>query len=237
MSTQTPEQGICQESQNVTVDLDASVPINHQSLLATILTFGISAFHASRSTKGSAFAPSVNVPVWEAVRCFDSILLAALVAALFKESAQLDPIYWFFVTCSLLQASMGLICSTILIILFSGGSHHQVSSLHIDSEYRSVREDQLRLLFWNIWDQFSLPAVSTVWSVLTFMIALIMDAVWPINAVPNDCLAGRAHRDTQFTVAKTMLLLVLCFTAVRFGIFMAHLRRTSRALGRLESVV
>ena len=51
----------------------------------------------------------------------------ALVAALFKESARLDPIYWFLVTCSLLQASMGLICSTILIIIFSG-SRRQVSN-------------------------------------------------------------------------------------------------------------
>ena len=57
-----------------------------------------------------------------------------------------------------------------------------------------ICEDQPCLLFWNIWDQFSLPAVSTVWyvavlfraltkritvvyfrSVLTFMIALIVD--------------------------------------------------------------
>src|SRR6266576_5126535 len=47
----------------------------------------------------------------------------ALVAALFKESAQLDPIYWFFIICSLVQASVGLICSTILIILFSDDRH------------------------------------------------------------------------------------------------------------------
>ncbi|KAF8320246.1 hypothetical protein F5887DRAFT_1087816 [Amanita rubescens] len=212
------------ESRN---DPNPSEPINDQALLATIFTFGISAFHASRTTKDSAFAFGLNIPVWEAVRSFDSILLAVLVAALFKESAQLNPIYWFFVTCSLLQASMGLICSTILIILFSGGRHQ--------SEYHSVREDQLCLLFWNIWDQLSLPAVSTVWSVLTFMIALIVDAVWPINAVQNDCLADRAHRDVQFTVAKAMMLLVLCFAAVRFGIFMAHLRRTSQPLGQSES--
>jgi hypothetical protein len=85
------------------------------------------------------------VRAWEAVRNFDSILLAyvivvvlvrrpdvvfyrSLVAALFKESAH--AIYWFFIACSLLQASMGLICSTILIISFSGHlevcffSHH-----------------------------------------------------------------------------------------------------------------
>ena len=76
------------------------------------------------------------VRAWEAVRNFDSILLAyvivvvlvhrprypvlyrSLVAALFKESAH--AIYWFFIAFALLQASMGLICSTILIIGFSG---------------------------------------------------------------------------------------------------------------------
>jgi len=69
------------------------------------------------------------------------------------------------------------------------------------------------------------------------MIALIVDAVLPINAVQNDCLAGRVHRDTQFPVAKATLLLVLCFAAVRFGIFMAHLRRASQALDQSESAV
>jgi len=150
------------QNQNA-VDLNPSAPINHQALLTTVLAL--------------AFAFGLNVPVWEAVRSFDSILLAALVAALFKESAQLDPIYWFFIVCSLLQASVGLICSTILIVIFSDGRHR--------SEYRSIHEDRLCLLFWNIWDHFSLPAISTVWSVLTFMIALVVDAVWP-NAAQNN---------------------------------------------------
>ncbi|KAF8340968.1 hypothetical protein F5887DRAFT_977445 [Amanita rubescens] len=225
------QQEICslrhQRAQNQNaVDLNPSAPINHQALLTTVLAFGIPAFHASLTTKDSAFAFGLNVPVWEAVRSFDSILLAALVAALFKESAQLDPIYWFFIVCSLLQASMGLICSTILIVIFSDGHHR--------SEYRSIHEDRLCLLFWNIWDHFSLPAISTVWSVLTFMIALVVDAVWP-NAAQNNNCSGQYHRNSQFTVAKVMLLLMLFFAAMRVGVFMVHLRHISQALSRPQS--
>ncbi len=83
------------------------------------------------------------LPVWEALRSFASILLAyvtgrssvttlqltlhplsAVVAASFK--AQDSPGYWFFITCSLLQGSLALISSTILVISFSG-DHREVS--------------------------------------------------------------------------------------------------------------
>lgn len=68
------------------------------------------------------------------------------------------------------------------------------------------------------------------------MIALFVDAVWPTNAVQNDSL-GRAQRDTLFAVAKVMSFVVLCIAAVRFGVFMAHLRRVSQEIGHSESAV
>ncbi|KAF8651907.1 hypothetical protein AX14_008444 [Amanita brunnescens Koide BX004] len=201
----------------------APLRIRDQHILVTIiLTFGIPAHHASVATVagGTMLVLKALVPAWEAVRHFDTVLLAALVTALFKESAQVDPVYWFFITSSLLQASMGLICSTTLIIVFLGGPNEYT--------YNSAHEDQLRLLCWSVWDHFSLPAISTVWSILTFMTALIVDAVWP-NAARNNC-SGQDHHDACFEVAKVMLFLVLCFAAARFVIFLFQLRRISQAL-------
>ncbi|KAF8691930.1 hypothetical protein AX14_002703 [Amanita brunnescens Koide BX004] len=208
-------------------------------------TFGIPAYHASiaiiaRDT--TMLDLKAIVPAWEAVRHFDTILLAyviylfadgrtnafaapfdsAIVTAVFKGSAQDDPVYWFFITSSLLQASMGLISSTILIIVFLGNRNEYT--------YNSAHEDQLRLLCWSVWDHFSLPAILTVWSILTLMTALMVDAVWP-NAARNNC-SGQDH---CFMVAKAILFLVLCFAAARFGIFMVQLRRISQALCQAQA--
>ncbi|KAF8675485.1 hypothetical protein AX14_005113 [Amanita brunnescens Koide BX004] len=156
------------------------------------------------------------VPVCEVVWNFDTVLLATLVTALFKESAQVDPVYWFFINSSLLQASMGLICSNILGIMFLGSRN--------EYRYSSAQEDHLRLLCWSVWDHFSLPAILTVWSLFTFIAALTVDAVWP-KAARNNC----SDQDHCFTVSKAMLFLVLCFAAARFGMFMVQLRRISQA--------
>ncbi|KAF8692564.1 hypothetical protein AX14_002472, partial [Amanita brunnescens Koide BX004] len=161
------------DSQDVTTEpevLPAPPHTNNQTLVTTIMfTFGIPAYHASLATiaRDTMFDLKALVPVWKAVRHFDCVLLAALVTALFKESAQINPVYWFFITSSLLQASMGLICSTIFIIV-SLGSRNEYT-------YNSAHEDKLRLMCWSVWDHFSLPAISTVWSILTFMTALIVD--------------------------------------------------------------
>ena len=64
----------------------------------------------------------------------------------------------------------------------------------------------------------------------TFVIALIVDAVRPLTVQNN-----RIGQVNDFTMAKILLSLALCFTAARFGIFMLHLRRISQALLRAES--
>ncbi|KAF8675486.1 hypothetical protein AX14_005104 [Amanita brunnescens Koide BX004] len=140
----------------------------------------------------------------------------------FKESTQVNPACWFFIACSVLQESLALICSTVTIVSFSGDHHNY--------EYSSANEHRLRFLSWSIWDHNALPAVTAAWGTFTFMIALIVDAVWP-TTVQNNC-AGQVN---DFTVAKVLLSLALCFTAARFGIFMLHLRRISQALLRAES--
>lgn len=65
---------------------------------------------------------------------------------------------------------------------------------------------------------------------VTFMIALIVDALWP-TTVQNSC-TGHVN---SFTVAKVLLFLAMCFTIARFGFFMLHLRHISQALHRAES--
>ncbi|KAF8726153.1 hypothetical protein AX14_008038 [Amanita brunnescens Koide BX004] len=194
-----------------------SATLDRLTFFTTILTLGMPAFHASLATKvtNSALDLKAAVRAWEAVRNFNSGLLASLVAALFKESTH--AIYWFFIACSLLQASMGLVYATILIICFSG---------HLEHDGYSVDVDKLTFSFWTIWDLFSLPAIWTVWAALTFIIALIVDAVAP-NIVQHEC-AGSNH-DSLFTAAKVMLSLFICLAAVRFGFFMLHLRRVYQA--------
>ena len=163
MSTneQSANSGIAVQADRHDVDVDSSAVTFATSdpltFVTTIPTLGIPAFHASLTTRDTnltlgdvhpvAYLARISsncccldlkaaIRIWEAVRNFDSILLAyvivivlvrrprytvlyrSLVAVLFKESAH--AMYWFFITCSLLQASMGLICSTILIISFSG---------------------------------------------------------------------------------------------------------------------
>ncbi|KAF8708890.1 hypothetical protein AX14_013541 [Amanita brunnescens Koide BX004] len=140
----------------------------------------------------------------------------------FKESTQVNPACWFFITCAVLQASLALICSTVTIVLFSGDHHIY--------EYSSADENRLRFLSWSIWDHNALPAVTTAWGTFTFVIALIVDAVRPLTVQNN-----RIGQVDDFTMAKILLSLALCFTAARFGIFMLHLRRISQALLRAES--
>ncbi|KAF8350414.1 hypothetical protein F5887DRAFT_939086, partial [Amanita rubescens] len=186
------------------------------AFLVTILTLGIPAFYASVTrVTSSTLDLKTAVRVWEAVRNFDSILLAALVAALFKEPIYAT--YWFFITCSLLQAGMGLICSTILIICFSGDLGHDGYSLEVD---------KLSFSFWTIWDLFSVPAIWTVWAALTFIVALIIDAGVP-NIVQNDCVNG--NHDSDFIAARVILYLFICLLTVRFAFFMLHLRRIYQA--------
>ncbi|KAF8321506.1 hypothetical protein F5887DRAFT_1030099 [Amanita rubescens] len=118
-----------------------------------IVAFSIPTFHASLATSrvvDSTLDLKATLPVWEALRNFASILLAAVVAASFK--AQVNPGYWFFITCSLLQGSLALISSTILIISFSGN--------HREHEYRFVDVN---------------PTTGTC----TFIIALVIDTLWP----------------------------------------------------------
>jgi hypothetical protein len=65
---------------------------------------------------------------------------------------------------------------------------------------------------------------------VTFMIALIVDAVWPTTLQNNSI--GQVN---NFTVAKVLLSLAMCLATARFGFFMLHLRRISQALDRAES--
>ncbi|KAF8667476.1 hypothetical protein AX14_006336 [Amanita brunnescens Koide BX004] len=214
------------EIQDVTAEPEVPGPLHRTwTLVAMIFTLGIPGFHASLATiasdtnlaaimRDTTLDLKAAVPVWEAVRHFDTVLLAAIVTTSFKESVQADPVCWFFIASSLLQAFMALIYSTFLIIMFLGG--------HKEYTYSAVNEDQLRFLRWSVWDHFSLPAILTVWSILTFMVALIVDAVWPG--------AAKHHLEAYFTVAKAMSFLALCFAAARFVIFLFQLRRISQAL-------
>ncbi|KAF8701601.1 hypothetical protein AX14_000380 [Amanita brunnescens Koide BX004] len=223
------------ESQVVTTGPEAPpAPLHtsHQtSVVTTIFTFGIRAYHASLAAiaRDTELDLKAAVPVWEAVQHFDTILLATIVTASFKESIQVNPVCWFFITSSLLQASMALVYSTILIIMFSGG--------HNEYTYSAVNEDQLHFLGWSVWDHFSLPAISTVWSILMLMVhrsilmlmvALTANAVWPGAARNNH--SGQHHLEAYFMVAKAMSFFVLCFTAARFDIFLFQLHRISQAL-------
>ncbi|KAF8350422.1 hypothetical protein F5887DRAFT_939118, partial [Amanita rubescens] len=199
-----------------------SLAINHLAFFTIILTFSIPTFHASLATRvvDSTFDLKATLPVWEALRSFASILLAAVVTASFK--AQVNPGYWFFVTCSLLQGSLALISSTILIISFSG--------VHREHEYRFVNVNQ-HFLFWSVWDLFSTPAISSVWGTCTFIIALVIDTVCP-KAVGNSC---SGDCDSHSTTVKVMVCIVMFLSAVRFVFFMLHLRRVVQArLGEAE---
>ncbi|KAF8628501.1 hypothetical protein AX15_003860, partial [Amanita polypyramis BW_CC] len=87
------------------------------SLLA-IFTLGIPSFHQSLAPGEPELGLKAILSIWKAVRFFDG-LLVAMVTTVFKPSVQASITFWIFISCSLVQAIMGLICSTILIIYFS----------------------------------------------------------------------------------------------------------------------
>ncbi|KAM6491682.1 hypothetical protein JOM56_012844 [Amanita muscaria] len=89
------------------------------NLLVVIFTLNIPTFHASLGRISGGLGIRAAISVWKAVRTLDSLLIAALIAVLLKADAQATTSYWFFCACSLLQAVIGLVSSTSLIIYFS----------------------------------------------------------------------------------------------------------------------
>ncbi|KIL54575.1 hypothetical protein M378DRAFT_18758 [Amanita muscaria Koide BX008] len=140
------------------------------NLLVVIFTLNIPTFHASLSRISGGLGIRATLSVWKAVRTLDSLLVAGLIAVLFKADAQATTSFWFFCSCSLLQGAIGLISSTILVIYFSG---YPMNSEHLEAV------DQLDFLFWNVWDLFSVPSIWTSWSVVTFTITLLINVARP----------------------------------------------------------
>ncbi|KAF8628499.1 hypothetical protein AX15_003860 [Amanita polypyramis BW_CC] len=122
------------------------------SLLA-IFTLGIPSFHQSLAPGEPELGLKAILSIWKAVRFFDG-LLVAMVTTVFKPSVQASITFWIFISCSLVQAIMGLICSTILIIYFSG---------RCDYHYRYRDVADLSFCSWTIWDLFSVPSMWTAW--------------------------------------------------------------------------
>lgn len=114
-----------------------------------------------------ASVPSFVDDIWLILRCNHR----ALVATSFKSSAQVNAVVWFFVSCSMIQAVMSLICSTILIIFFSG--HRKVCIYNSMSKrklrcrsknyHHHIDAARLHFISWNIWDLLSIPAIWTTW--------------------------------------------------------------------------
>ena len=202
-----------------------------------------------------AWPLSAGITLWLTVLYYRR----ALVATSFKESTQVNPASCFLIACAVLQVSLALICSTITIISFSG-NHHNVSlslskyKLWVDAIHKFSTSIPLQMRIdcvscsgasgtimpFQPWQQ---RGTGTIYSesrtitdsgylhrgTVTFMIALIVDAVCP-TTVQNNC-TGQVN---NFTVAKVLLSLAMCFTIARFGFFMLHLRRISQALQRAE---
>ncbi|KAK2459339.1 hypothetical protein APHAL10511_008645 [Amanita phalloides] len=184
---------------------------------------GLPQFYESLSTVEATLPldaiSSVSNQVWRVT----SVLLGVLIATLFKPSAQDNLLFWFLISVSMVQAVMGMVCSTIVIV-FSVG-HHGHDHLSADAA-------TLHYLCWTAWELFSFPAVCTAWSTITFIVALIVDTVHPIPTMNNT--AGQV---TQFTAAKVVLLLVISFAALRFAFFVLHVRRVSNVLDRATAEV
>ncbi|KAF8623064.1 hypothetical protein AX15_006526 [Amanita polypyramis BW_CC] len=92
-----------------------------RNFLLTALTLKIPSFHESLTSRESGLdclGLKASIAAWKAVRFFDGLLIAAM-TTIFKPSVQASVTFWLFISCSLVQAIVGLICSTILIIYFS----------------------------------------------------------------------------------------------------------------------
>ncbi|KAF8623330.1 hypothetical protein AX15_006408 [Amanita polypyramis BW_CC] len=198
-------------------------------------TLGIPYFHASVTGRGPALELPPAVIAWKAVRTFDSILLAALMAALFKASAGVNVAFWFFVCWSMVQAVMGLISSTILIMFFSGHYRVCIFSVLLHAQkpmYVNIKHGYLgdvagsTFLCWNIWDLFAVPSIWTTWSVITLVIALIINVARP-NIVQTNI--GIIYND-QLGAAQIILLVLISVSLMFFVFFILYLRRVTHTL-------
>ncbi|KAK2466660.1 hypothetical protein APHAL10511_000918 [Amanita phalloides] len=182
------------------------------------LTLGLPGFYESLATGlgGSVLSFGIISSTSDQVRKFSSTLLTILVATLFKPSVEYNDTFWFFISSSLILVAMGLVCSTILVIVYG----------RFENEHHSVDVASLDFLCWNVWDLSSFPTICTAWGTITFIIALITDAMHP-SVSGNDAGEGSC-----FMAAKVALLLLISFAALRFGFFLLHVRRLSNALGQ-----
>ncbi|KIL56789.1 hypothetical protein M378DRAFT_172378 [Amanita muscaria Koide BX008] len=218
---------------NITADPGPGVPTNGRTLvksisfkpslnfLVMIFTLNIPTFHASlgRISGGLGIRPAISV--WKAVRTLDSLLVAVLIAVLFKADTLATPSFWFLCSCSLLQAVIGLISSTALIIYFSA-----YPTNNDDVEVGAVL--QLKFLFWSVWDLFSVPSIWTSWSVVTFTITLLINVACPTTL--NGVVDVDATDYSNLESARALFVVLICVSAVFFGFFLFHLRHLSRIL-------
>ncbi|KIL54574.1 hypothetical protein M378DRAFT_18757 [Amanita muscaria Koide BX008] len=194
----------------------SSVPSNDKTLvkwfkpslniLLVMSTLNIPSFHASLGRNLGGLGIRAAISVWKAVRTIDSLLVAALMAMLFKADAQVTTSFWFFCCCSLLQAVIGLISSTILIIYFSS---YPINNDHVDVGI----VPQLNFLSWSVWDLFSVPSIWTSWSILTFTITLLINI-----GCPTTLNGGVDNNDTTYSSldsARTLLYLSRMLTSDR----------------------
>ncbi|KIL56793.1 hypothetical protein M378DRAFT_172380 [Amanita muscaria Koide BX008] len=127
--------------------------------------------------------------------------------------------FWFFCCCSLLQAVIGLISPTLLIIYFSA---YPTNNEHIEAV------DQLDFLFWSVWDLFSVPSIWTSWSILTFTVTLLINVARPSTLDVGVDGNGTDYSSLDF--ARTLLVVLICVSAVFFAFFLFHLRHLSQIL-------
>ncbi|KAM6500217.1 hypothetical protein JOM56_003231 [Amanita muscaria] len=231
--TSPTDLGLALTDTNVPVAPGPGVPINGRTLvrsiwfkpslnlLVVIFTLDIPTFHASLRRISGGLGIRAAISVWKAVRTLDSLLIAVLIAVLFKADTQATPSFWFLCSCSLLQAFMGLISSTALIIYFSA-----YPTNNDDIEVGVVR--QLNFLFWSVWDLFSAPSIWTSWSVLTFTITLVINVSRPTTL--NGVVDVNSTDDRNLESARALLVVLICVSAVFFGFFLFHLRHLSRIL-------
>ncbi|KIL54316.1 hypothetical protein M378DRAFT_174308 [Amanita muscaria Koide BX008] len=189
------------------------------NLLVVIFTLNIPTLHASLGRISGGLGIRAAISVWKAIRTLDSLLIAALIAVLFKADAQATTSLWFFCACSLLQAVIGLISSTALIIYFSA---YPINNENVETV------DQLDFLFWNVWYLFSVPSIWTSWSVLTFTITLVINVACPTTL---DGVVGGNVTDYNYSSldpARALLIALICVSVVFFAFFLLHLRHLSR---------
>ncbi|KIL56794.1 hypothetical protein M378DRAFT_16758 [Amanita muscaria Koide BX008] len=194
------------------------------NLLVTIFTLNIPTFHASLSRISGSLGISAAISIWKAVRTLDSLLVAALIAVLFKADAQVTTSFWFFCSCSLLQAVNGMISSTALIVYFSA---YPTNNEHVEAV------DQLDFLFWSVWDLFSVPSIWTSWSILTFTITLVINVARPTTLDGSIDGRGNGADYSSLYSARTLLVALISVSVVFFVFFLFHLRHLSRILSRM----